>query len=238
MRTETPAAKPSPAHFTFKTALLIEDEPALGTALELALARMKIPAQRATRLSTARAALKDQAFDFILLDRGLPDGDGIELCRELRAQGYLGAILVLTASGDTHDRVDGLQAGADDYLPKPFSWEELDARIRALSRRLGSRTPSPQLWSLSPDTLTVVGKKGPVTLTPLEFKLVAQMIDSAPRILSRDQLLAEVWGYVGGTQSRTVDYFMTRVRKHLELTPDHPEHFLSVRGIGYRFDPG
>jgi two-component system alkaline phosphatase synthesis response regulator PhoP len=241
--------------FPFRKALLLEDEVALGTALELALRRLGIPVDRVTHLGKARERFRSETYDFALLDRNLPDGDGLEFCRELRAQGFQGAILILTAKGDTLDRIEGLNAGSDDYLPKPFSWQELEARIHALARRwknaissFNSPEISPEnspenyqnfeaspLWGMKRETLTVIGQKGAVTLTPLEFKLVDYLLQHPERIITREELLSEVWGYTGTTHTRTVDYFMTRVRKHLEEIPEQPQHFLSVRGAGYRF---
>jgi DNA-binding response OmpR family regulator len=120
----------------FSKALLVEDETALAEALKIALSRLKIPeVLHATTISTARALLDQNPTDLLILDRNLPDGDGLSLCTALREEGYQGSILCLTAKGELDDRIAGLNSGADDYLPKPFHWEELAARVRALSRR-------------------------------------------------------------------------------------------------------
>src|SRR5262249_17011662 len=116
---------------SFENALLVEDESHLAAALEVALRKLGIPTRRVSTLREARTSFSRAQPDFILLDRALPDGDGIELCQELRRDGYHGTILMLTAKGETTDRVAGLHSGADDYLVKPFSWDELGARIGA-----------------------------------------------------------------------------------------------------------
>jgi DNA-binding response OmpR family regulator len=227
----------------FHNALLVEDEKNLAVALEIALKKLGIPARHAPTLKKARALFADRQPDFVLLDRALPDGDGLDLCVELRAEGYEGTILILTASGQLGDRVHGLNEGADDYLAKPFSWEELEARIRALARRhvksatgASSATASGRaLWSLDADRLRVMGMSGWVELTLLEFKLASRLIQAGGAIVSRDDLLKDVWGFTLLPKTRTVDHFLGRLRKHFEKNPEAPQHFLTVRGAGYRF---
>lgn len=225
----------------FLRALLVEDETALADALKIALARLKIPEIRhATTLATARALLDRNPTDLLILDRNLPDGDGLTLCSELRAEGYRGSILCLTAKGEPDDKIAGLDSGADDYLAKPFHWEELAARIRALSRRRDpeatkAATHSPALWKTDATRLKVLGPKGWVQLTPLEFKLATHLIQAGGAIVSREELLKEVWGFRFLPKTRTTDYFLGRLRKYFEKNPDEPRHFLTVRGAGYRF---
>ena len=230
----------------FTSALLVEDEPHLADTLKIALRKLKIPTRHSTTLSDARKKLSAEPAEFVLLDRALPDGDGLKLCEELRAQGYPGTILVLTAQGQVDDRVQGLDAGADDYLPKPFSWNELEARIRALSRRKNLLAPSSAgsaspvegapLWLLEPDRLRIRGPRGWVELTPLEFKLASKLIEARGSIVTRDELLKDVWGFTLLPKTRTVDHFLGRLRKHFEQNPEEPVHFLTVRGAGYRFE--
>ena len=123
----------------FRSALLVEDEKNLSITLQIALKKAGIPEiQTVTTIAEAREKIRSSTPEFVLLDRNLPDGDGLTLCSELRSpafNGFAGAILMLTSVGETEDRVQGLNAGADDYLAKPFSWAELEARIRAISRR-------------------------------------------------------------------------------------------------------
>ncbi|MDR3607383.1 MAG: response regulator transcription factor [Oligoflexia bacterium] len=228
-------------------ALLLEDERDLAIALQIALRKIGIDAKQASTIAQAREMIKNSSapFEFLLLDRNLPDGDGLDLCAEMRAQGFSGRILMLTAIGDTSDRVLGLNQGADDYLAKPFSWEELDARIRALVRRspapaapASTSNSAPNGWNLDEARLRIQGPRGTwVTLTPLEYKLAACLIESSGTIVSRERLLKEVWGFTLLPRTRTVDHFLGRLRKHFEENAETPKHFITVRGAGYRFEP-
>jgi two-component system catabolic regulation response regulator CreB len=228
----------------FGSALLLEDEPHLAETLKIALRKLEIPTRHSTTLQDARTKLATKPVEFLLLDRTLPDGDGLELCGELRAAGFSGVILMLTARGQVEERVQGLNAGADDYLSKPFSWNELEARIRALARRsatapapAASATPAQETWLLEPDRLRILGPapRGWVELTPLEFKLASRLIEASGAIVTRDELLKDVWGFTLLPKTRTVDHFLGRLRKHFERNPEDPDHFLTVRGAGYRF---
>jgi DNA-binding response OmpR family regulator len=232
------------------SALLVEDERDLAIALQIALRKLGIEAQHASTIAQARELIDGKGspgFELVVLDRNLPDGDGIDLCAQLRTQGFSGRILMLTAIGGISDRVLGLNQGADDYLPKPFSWEELEARVRALSRRMPATNPAAatdsvdpalQDWKLDEARLRIQGPRGDwVTLTPLEFKLAACLIQSSGTIVSRDRLLTEVWGFTLLPRTRTVDHFLGRLRKHFEVNPETPKHFITVRGAGYRFEP-
>jgi DNA-binding response OmpR family regulator len=208
---------------------------------------MGIRCLHATTLEKARHLLSQGPKpEFLLLDRAVPDGDGIDLCREERESGYAGSILILTAAGATDDRVDGLKGGADDYLPKPFSWDELEARVEALSRRYRRKSDAAGAtnegqgavaWTLDHGRLRVLGPGGWVELTPLEFKLASRLVDAHGKILTREDLLKNVWGFKFLPKTRTVDHFMGRLRKHFERDPEQPVHFLTVRGAGYRFEP-
>ncbi len=224
----------------FDSALLVEDEANLAVALKIALKKLGMPARHSTTIEGARELIAAHSPDIIVLDRNLPDGDGIELCRELRAQNYRGVILMLTAIGETIEKVRGLNAGADDYLPKPFSWEELEARVRALARRKPAPAAAsvlpPSGWELDSSRLRILGPHGWIELTPLEFKLASKLITARGSILSRDELLKDVWGFTLLPKTRTVDHFMGRLRKHFEENPEKPQHFLTVRGAGYRFE--
>ncbi len=222
----------------FSSALLVEDEPNLVTALTIALHKLNIQTHHASTLAEAKKLGKEAQFDLILLDRSLPDGDGITLCASLRQENFSGTILVLTASGKIEDRVQGLNTGADDYLTKPFSWEELEARICALARRKTHFHPVQiglQIWQVDPSNLRILGPKAWVTLTPLEFKLAACLIQRRNQIISRDDLLRDVWGFSLLPKTRTVDHFLGRLRKHFEENPEEPRHFLTIRGAGYKF---
>ena len=222
--------------------LLVEDEPHLRTTLEILLAPLTVTLETATTLAEARASTRKQKFDLILLDRTLPDGDGATLCTELRAAQDSTFICILSARGTVEDRVHGLNVGADDYLPKPFAWPELEARLRALARR-SQRAPGEvpasapmQEWESDEGLLRVRGPNGWVQLTPLEYKLVSTLMRAKGKIVSREELLREVWGFSLLPKTRTVDQFLARVRRLFEPNPEEPRHFLTVRGAGYRFN--
>lgn len=218
--------------------LLLEDEPALATSLKISLGQLgDLKVDHVRLLSEAEKRIQKQKFDLYLLDRKLPDGDSLTLLTEIRKRDPSALILMLSAMGTVADRIAGLREGADDYLPKPFSLEELTARVEALRRRLAARTPAPEapVWQLEEKQLTVAGNHGPVQLTPLEYKLVAFLVAHEGEIVSREELLKEVWGFQNLPQTRTVDLFMSRLRKLFESNPEAPEHFQTVRGAGYRF---
>ena len=225
---------------SFCSALLVEDEVNLARAISIALKKLGISLKHATTLAQARDLFSQSTPELIVLDRRLPDGDGIEFCRETRARGYHGVILMLTAQGQVEDRVEGLTAGADDYLAKPFSWEELHARIIALSRRHFSPRPndtkSPDPWDMDENRLRIQGPKGWAELTPLEFKLASHLMSAHGAIVSRESLLKHVWGFTLLPKTRTVDHFLGRLRKLFETNPEEPKHFITVRGAGYRFE--
>jgi two-component system alkaline phosphatase synthesis response regulator PhoP len=236
-------SSPSFQQTLFQSALLVEDDANLAVSIRIALRKLGIPTHHVTTLEEARSRIQQSPFDFILLDRNLPDGDGLALCTQLRESSFRGAILILTAAGAVEDRVEGLHCGADDYLPKPFSWPELEARILTLARRregfsASSTSTAPSnvgLWLLDEGKLRIRGPLGWVTLTPLEFKLAARLIRASGNIVSRNDLLKNVWGFTLLPKTRTVDHFLGRLRKHFEANPEQPRHFLTVRGAGYRF---
>lgn len=232
----------------FRDVLVLEDEVQLARTLAVAMKQLGLNARFASTLEQARQAIHSQMPDLLLLDRTVPDGDGLELCRELRNSpppATVPMILILSARGEANDRIAGLDQGADDYLPKPFSLDELHARIRALSRRFTmAAPPTPQLksaatslWTLDHDHQKVLGPRGWIEVTQLEFKLLSKFFNQPGEVLSRDDLLKDVWGFQWLPKTRTVDFFMTRVRKNFEKDPNNPRHFLTVRGVGYRFDP-
>ncbi len=222
----------------FRNVLLIEDEPALAATLEVALKPFseQLP-KHALNLQDARKIFRAEPIEFVVIDRQLPDGDGVDFCQEIRSKGFKGMILFLTARGAIEDRVQGLKSGADDYLAKPFSLEELKARIEALARRKPEFVPprAVELWTIDETSLSIDGPIGQVVLTPLEFKMVKHLMDADGAIVSREQLLRDVWGFRFLPQTRTVDYFMGRLRKKFEQDPENPAHFLTVRGAGYKF---
>lgn len=223
----------------FSSALLVEDDRNLAIALMAALRKLQIPTETASTLQEARERLTGRSPELLILDRRLPDGDGLTLCQELRQGGYEGILLILSAAGEIPDRVRGLQLGADDYLPKPFAWEEFHARLEALSRRrppavITSSEKTP--WRIDGKRLRISSPRGWVELTPLEFKLARHLIQAGGSIVSREELLKEVWGFTLLPKTRTVDLFLSRLRKLFEEDPENPRHFITVRGAGYRFE--
>ncbi len=183
--------------------------------------------------------------DLVLLDLMLPEMNGFEVVRRMRAAGNLTPVLILTAKDDKEDVVRGLEDGADDYLPKPFRLEELLARVRGLLRRrrwdgavgeeatlrdvaIGDRT-------VHFDRFEVEGPDGCVQLTTKEAALLRMLVEREGEAVPRGDLLQEVWGLRPDTRTRVVDSFIVRLRRYLEPDPSRPRHIVSVRGHGYRF---
>ncbi len=219
--------------------LVVEDEPriALGLEDDLKLEGYEVEVVRDGQAAVDRAQARP--FDLIILDVMLPRKDGFEVCRELRRARLLTPIILLTAKTQESDKVLGLELGADDYVTKPFSPRELRARVKALLRRAAGELP--EVYSFGDVVLDFTrcelrhnGK--PVELTPLEFKLLAAFIRHRGRVLSRDQLLDEVWGRGTFVTDRVIDTHITNLRKKVEPKPAEPRYLISIRGTGYRFD--
>jgi two-component system alkaline phosphatase synthesis response regulator PhoP len=224
--------------------LLIEDEPGLVMTLTDRLLAEGYDVDSATDAASALNAAASGQYDAILLDVMLPGGNGFDICRTLRQQGIQTPILMLTARGQVVDRVVGLKLGADDYLVKPFEMAELLARIEALLRRGVTRTgAAPSLGDvvrfgdITIDFRRAEVTKGgrPLDLSAREFKLLKYFVEHQGVVLSRDQLLNEVWGYNAMPSTRTVDVHVAWLRQKLEDNPRHPRHILTVHGLGYKF---
>ena len=218
--------------------LLVEDDDTLGMTLEVSLESSGHEICWCRSLGAAREALATSTPDLILLDLGLPDGHGLDLCRELRSAGSIIPIVALTAQGTLHARVEGLSAGADDYVTKPFELPELLARIQAQLRRKRWHGPGDrsQVGRLELDwPRHEAWQDGePVTLTELELKLLRYLFEHADEVVSREELLTRVWEQDPATRTRTVDMFMARLRRYIEEDTSSPKHLLNVRGVGYR----
>ncbi len=182
-------------------------------------------------------------FDLIILDLMLPHRDGLSICRDLREAGLITPLLMLTAKGQTEDKILGLKTGADDYVTKPFNMQELVARVEALLRRapIGSTGNSGvyQFATIRVDRrATEVTRDGkPVNLSVREFQLLKYLIENAGVTVSREQLLIDVWGYNGKIFTRTVDVHIASLRQKLETDPKRPMFIQTVQRVGYKFTP-
>lgn len=221
--------------------LLVEDDDTLGMTLEMTLQACGHDVRWCTTLAAARAAVAEEAADLVLLDLGLPDGDGMDLCRELRATGHIAPVLMLTARGTLDARVRGLELGADDYVPKPFELPELLARIEALLRRQRWHHPTDEarvgLLRVDFRTHRAWRDDAPVALTDLELKLLRYLLERPGQVVRREELLERVWNVAPSTRTRTVDVFVGRLRRAVEADPSRPRYLQNVRGAGYRLVP-
>ena len=221
--------------------LLVEDEPGLVLTLSDLLTAEGYEVETATDGPKGLAKAMAGQFDLIVLDVMLPGKNGFEVCRELRQQGRDVAVLMLTAKTQVADRVVGLKLGADDYLTKPFDPSELLARVEALLRRVRKEKLTPvrrfEFDSIQVDFEKAEVRKGgaPVNLTGKELHLLRYLIDHRGKVLSREELLKNVWGYQPDISTRTVDVHIAWLRQKLEDSAQFPRHILTVRGSGYRF---
>lgn len=227
--------------------LLVEDSPTLSLSLRLALTDQ---GHAVTAVGTLAGALSATdgvpPFDLIILDLGLPDGDGLELCARLRARGEFLPIIALTARHTLEARVAGLRSGADDYVTKPFDLPELIARVDALLRRCSTwpTTPaSPSADETRIGRLVVDFRRRsatcdgePVALSDLELRLLMYLLARAGEVVTREALLTDVWELPPSSRTRTIDTFIYRLRKLIEPDPAHPRYLASLRGAGYRLD--
>lgn len=221
--------------------LLVEDEANIARALLYNLEQEGYRVQHVTTGAEALAVFAEGRCDLVILDLMLPDSHGIDICRQIRRSDRRLPILMLTALGEEQHRLDGLDAGADDYLTKPFSLGEFLLRIKGMLRRSTWYRPEEsetvtfggnrvRLAELSAET-----RHGQVPLTELEGRMLAAFFSAEGRVLSRSELLEQVWGLTADTETRTLDNFVVRLRKHFEEDPANPRHFQTVRGRGYRF---
>ncbi len=229
VKVEAPAAR---------DVLLIEDDDRLARALALALGDAGNDVRVASTARQAHLRWAEREPDVILLDLGLPDGDGLDLCAELRARSDV-PIIMVTARSDSADVVAGLEAGADDYVSKPVVASELSARIRALLRRTEREAPA---GSVTAGSLVVDLRHGSVRrddheigLTRTERRLLRELAAHAGQVVTREELLERVWGYQDIGDSRLLDVHIRRLRTKVEQDPSTPKRVVTVRGLGYRF---
>src|SRR6187402_1126895 len=218
--------------------LAVEDDERIRSAVKLALEDEGWTVDEAGSGEEAIDLFQRSTPDVVLIDIMLPGIDGFELCRNLRRHSDV-PIVMVTARNDTHDVVAGLEAGADDYLTKPFAPKELSARIRALLRR--ARPSKPGHPKLQFGDLEIVPDEGKVTLsghevhlTKTEFRLLVELAQNPGRVFSREALLDKVWGYGYFGDGRLVDVHVRRLRTKVEADPANPRHVVTVRGLGYR----
>lgn len=221
--------------------LLVEDEAGLRMTLGDRLKTEGYAVDYATNGDEAFEKATRLPYDLILLDVMLPRRNGFDVCRDIRQAGLITPILMLTARGQTVDKVLGLKIGADDYLTKPFEMMELMARIEALLRRAPAKPVAQQtVHNIGPITVdlrgTSVSRDGKaIRLSAREFQLLRYFIEHRGATLSRDQILKDVWGYSADTFTRTVDVHVASIRQKLEKDPKQPEMILTVPGLGYKF---
>ncbi len=224
------------------TVLVIDDEPQVRRFLRTSLASTGYRLIEAATGEAGLASAKSHSPDLILLDLGLPDLDGVEVTRRLR-EWSTAPVIVLSARGEDKDKIAALDAGADDYLTKPFSMPELLARIRVAERhreqRGGQKDARLSFGELEIDleahVVTVAGQE--VRLTPIEYRLLATLARKAGRVLTYQQLLKEVWGQRYATQKEYLHVYMGHLRTKLERDPARPKFLLTEPGVGYRLKP-
>lgn len=236
--------------------LLVEDEEHLAAGLAFNLRNAGYDVEVVTAGLPALETMGEQSFDLVLLDVMLPDVSGLEVCKQLRQKGRMEPIVMISARDRTEDAISGIDAGADDYITKPFDLDVLLAKVRGtLRRQVWGRvaTPAPAgkagnggparsmaygKWTIDFSTFEARHEDGRVAaLSPKELAIL-QLFGARPgEVISREVFLEEVWGMPGSLETRTVDNFISKLRQTLEDRPGNPRHILSIRGAGYRFVP-
>ncbi|WP_125704013.1 response regulator transcription factor [Lacticaseibacillus daqingensis] len=228
-----------------KKILVVDDEPAIVTLLQYNLEKEHYKVTTAADGDAALTLALQMPFDFIILDLMLPEMDGFEVTRQLRAANNATPIMILTAKDSETDKIVGLELGADDYVTKPFSPREIVARIKAIERRVQTKPVTP----VDPKAPLTVGdlmideesfratKNGePLALTPKEFELLAYFARRLGKILSRDALLNGIWGFDYPAETRMVDIQVSHLREKIETDPKRPAYIKTVRGFGYQME--
>ncbi len=220
--------------------LIIEDEPDMVRGLVDNLRMEGYEVHSVSDGAKAVETIVKQKPDVILLDLMLPNKDGMEICREVRARAIQTPILMLTAKGQEVDRVLGLEMGADDYVTKPFSLRELLARIKAILRRT-AKIPKAAgeikvgEWVVDPRRYEAASGKKRVPLSHYEVQVLRMLVERRDEVVSRNEILNEVWGIDAFPTDRTVDNYIVKLRQKLERDPKRPRHILTVHGAGYKF---
>ena len=220
--------------------LIIEDEPDIRKTLDYNISREGYKVVSASSLSEGKEQINSSYFSLILLDLMLPDGSGLDLCREIKSDKDKSStpIIILTAKDDEVDKVVGFELGADDYVTKPFSVRELILRIKAILKRGESKKETLEVQrqfgelTMDIDSHEVFVNSEQIILTALEFRLLRQLVDRRGRVQSREQLLSDVWGYSAEVTTRTVDTHIKRLREKLGTMGKYVQ---TIRGVGYKF---
>jgi DNA-binding response OmpR family regulator len=222
-----------------KTILIVEDEPHIVLGLRDALEFEGFRVVTAGTGKEGTALCRQERPNAVLLDLMLPDVNGYQVCEDLRRHDPFLPIIMLTARSQEADKIRGLEAGADDYVTKPFSVGELVARIRALFRRT-TRAPESPVFKIGQLTVNVGahqlqrGSNKPISLSFYEVELLRLLHERLGQPVSRDEILNKIWGVEANPTNRTVDNFIVKLRKKIEKHPDQPEHILTVYGYGYK----
>ena len=223
--------------------LLVEDEAALRMTLGDRLRSEGYGVEYATDGPDGLEKATRLPFDLVILDVMLPGLDGLRVCEDIRAAGLITPILMLTAKGQTADKVAGLKIGADDYVTKPFDMQELMARVEALLRRAPARaTVLSEVVHIGPNRVDLRGTEvmrdgHALPLSAREFQLLRYFLEHPGATLTREQLLTDVWGYSGKMFTRTVAVHVASLRQKLEPEPKQPRYLVTVQGLGYKFRP-
>lgn len=223
--------------------LLVEDELHIAQGLKF---NLEVEGFTVEHVITGEQALAKKPWTgccLVILDRMLPGIDGLQVCRSIREENDQLPILMLTAMGKEQDRIAGLAEGADDYLTKPFSLEEFLLRVKGILRRAGwyrQNAAAEECYSFADNHVYLqqqraVTSSQNITLTELEARMLQVFFEHEGEVLSRAELLKSVWGVAPDTETRTLDNFIVRLRKYFEKRPSRPQHFVTVRGRGYRF---
>lgn len=220
--------------------LIVEDEKAIRRFLRSALEDQGIRVYEAETLQRGLIEAATRKPELVILDLGLPDGDGVDFIREVRQWSAM-PIIVLSARSDEQDKISALDAGADDYLCKPFGIGELQARLRVALRRCGGEQSTP-VWQFADVRVDLAARHitrndAEIHLTPIEFRLLATLLNNEGKVLTQRQLLNQVWGPNAVEHSHYLRIYMGHLRQKLEQDPARPRHLLTETGIGYRFIP-
>jgi len=219
--------------------LVVDDDVALAEMLQIVLRQEGFETVWCGRGDRAVEAFRRHRPDVVLLDIMLPGGDGVEVCRTIRAESGV-PIVMLTARSDTQDVVRGLEAGADDYVSKPFKVQELVARLRTRLRRLEADVPGAAIVindiTINPATHKVTRGGQEVLLTPLEFDLLMALATHPRQVMTRQKLMEDVWGYHHSGDTKLINVHIQRLRSKIEKDPERPEIVITVRGVGYRVE--